>query len=341
MASGEIFRELQSDKENFHCFDCKRSGAQWSSVNNSIFLCFDCSSQHRSLGVQTSFVRSTTMDSWTPVQLTMMSIGGNKRLREYMEMFGLPNDMNAFTKYNCKAIEYYREVLKHEAENKIFQGCPPSTSQARVSLMPPPPPPSRPMPTYTSISSRPYKPEPEDSSWLGSAKSYIGGTIGKASEIVSGTTAGEIIDGIRNVTVNAIDISKEIGTSLAGKIASPDTLKNIGQKSVGVLASVGGFAYEGAQFAINKVKGGNYSDFGSKDRFTNNNPSEKLYMESLRSGNYSGGSGNYQPPNSGNYPSFNRSNTYSQASYSSDDYNSERLNAPGRSTGFFLSNRPN
>ncbi|OMJ70293.1 hypothetical protein SteCoe_31759 [Stentor coeruleus] len=332
MASGEIFRELQSDKENFHCFDCKRSGAQWASVNNSIFLCFDCSSQHRSLGVQTSFVRSTTMDSWTPTQLSIMSIGGNKRLREYMEMYCLPNDMNAFTKYNCKALEYYREVLKYESENKIFQGCPPSLSQSRVSLMPPPPPPSRPMPTYTSISSRPYNPEPEDSSWLGSAKSYIGGTIGKASEIVSGTTAGDIIDGIRNVTVNAIDISKEIGSNIAGKIATPETLKNIGQKSVDALATVGGFAYEGAQLAINRVKG--------KDNFTSSS-SEKLYMESLRSGNYSGGSGNYQPPNQGNYPSFNRSNTYSQASYSSDDYNSERLNAPGRTTGFFLSNRPN
>ncbi|OMJ70295.1 hypothetical protein SteCoe_31761 [Stentor coeruleus] len=88
-----------------------------------------------------------------------MSISGNKRLREYIEMICLPNDMNAFTKYNCKALEYYREVLKHESENKFFQGCPPSLSQSRVSLMLPPP--SRPMPTYTSISSRPYNTEPE------------------------------------------------------------------------------------------------------------------------------------------------------------------------------------
>ena len=41
MASVEIFKELQSDRENSHCFDCGRSGAQWASINNSIFMCFD------------------------------------------------------------------------------------------------------------------------------------------------------------------------------------------------------------------------------------------------------------------------------------------------------------
>lgn len=335
MVSTDIFRELQSDKENSHCFDCSRSGAQWTSVNNAIFLCFDCSSQHRSLGVQTSFVRSTTMDSWTPSQLTLISIGGNRRLKEYMNMYNLPNDMNAFTKYNCKALEYYREVLKNEADNKIFQGIPPSTTQAKTSHIPAP----SPRPTYTSISSRPYKPEPEDTTWLGSAKTYLGGTLGKASEMVSNTSAAGIIDGIRNVTVNAIDISKEIGSNIADKISGSDTLKNIGMKGVGVLASVGEFAYEGANMAINRVKGGKYSEYG-KDKYIGGT-SEKLYVESVKSGNYSGGSGEYQPPGSGNYPSFSKSNTYSQQSYSPNDYSSERLNSGGRTTGFFLGNRNN
>ena len=87
-----------------------------------------------------------------------MSIGGNRRLKEYMSSYMLPSDMNIYTKYNCKALEYYREVLKNEAENKIFQGIPPSSSQAGISHVSPPPP----RPSYTSISSRPYNPEPEN-----------------------------------------------------------------------------------------------------------------------------------------------------------------------------------
>ncbi|OMJ85577.1 hypothetical protein SteCoe_13052 [Stentor coeruleus] len=334
MASTEIFRELQTDKENTQCFDCSRIGAQWASVNNGIFLCFDCSSQHRSLGVQTSFVRSTTMDSWTPSQLTLISIGGNRRLKEYMKIYGLSNDMNAFTKYNSKALEYYREVLKNEAENNIFQGIPPNSTQAKISLMPPPPP----RPTYTSISSRPYIPEPEDKTWLSSAKTYIGGTLGKASEIVSNTSAVGIIDGIKNVTVNAYDISKEIGSNLADKISGSNTLKNIGMKGVEVLASVGEFAYEGANMAINRVKGGKYSEYGSNYI---GGTSEKLYVENGKSGGYSGGNGEYQMHGSNSYTSYGRSNMYSQQNYSSNDYTSERLNNGGRTTGFFLSNRNN
>ena len=333
MASAEIFRELQADKENFQCFDCGRSGAQWASVNNSIFLCFDCSSQHRGLGVQASFVRSTTMDLWNPHQLTLMSIGGNRRLKEYMEMFNLPSDMNIFSKYNCRALEYYREILKNEAENKIFTACPPTSAQASVSQVAPPPP----RPTYTSISSRPYSYEPEDRGWIGAAKNAMGGAFGKASEMVSGASSSGIIDGIKNATATAIDFSRELGSNIVDKIGS-DSLKNIGMKSVDVLSQVGGIAYEGAQIAINRVKGGKYSEYSSVDRYTGNNTAERLYgnMDG-KSGNYSGGSGYYQPPETYGSSSINRSNTYS----SSYNYSSEKLNVPNKNSGFFLGGRSN
>lgn len=330
MASAEIFKELQSEKENFHCFDCNRSGAQWASINNSIFLCFDCSSQHRGLGVQSSFVRSTTMDSWNPLQLTLMSIGGNRRLKEFIDLFSLPHDQNIFTKYNCKALIYYREILKHEAENKIYQGVPPSSSQAGISNIAPPPP----RPTYTSIASRPYIPEPENKGWIQSAKGYMGGALEKASEMVSTASTSGIMHGIKNVTVNAIDYSKEIGSNLADRIGS-ESLKNIGQKSVSVLSTVGGYAYEGAQKAINKVKG-NKPDYSYVDDYTSNNASEKLYGNDRSRDSYNSG-GYYQPPEAANYPSYQGSSTYnSHANYSTD-----KLNVPNRNSTFFLANRNN
>lgn len=312
MAAIDFFKELQSDRDNFLCFDCNRSGAQWASINNGIFLCFDCSAHHRGLGVQSSFVRSTTMDSWNPTQLKMMSLGGNRRLREFMEMYSLPSNTNLFSKYNSKALEYYREVLKAESDDRIHGSMPPSFTQAQVSQAPPPPP----RPTYTSLSSRPYMPEPVDNSWLGTAKTLVS----KAGEIANNASGVGIISSLKTVTTSAFDISLELGSNIADKIGS-DSLKSFGQKSVNVLSSVGELAYESAQMAINKVKG-------------KESKSESFHGNEWKNGNYSSGSGAYRPPETGN--------SYSAQSYSGNSYSSfgsERLNAPNKTS--FLSNRGN
>ena len=67
-----------------------------------LYICINCAGTHRGLGVQTSFVRSITMDSWSDKQLRMMNLGGNRILKEYYQKYDL-NDENVMLRYNTNA----------------------------------------------------------------------------------------------------------------------------------------------------------------------------------------------------------------------------------------------
>lgn len=108
----QILKKVLSTPENNACFECGIASPVWASVNNGIFICFACSGLHRSFGVNVSFVRSTTMDNWSNLQVQMMILGGNKVLREYLEEKGVFIDKKSVdSKYKTKECEEYREKV--------------------------------------------------------------------------------------------------------------------------------------------------------------------------------------------------------------------------------------
>ena len=60
--------------------------------------------------MQYSQVRSLTLDSWSERQLKMMTLGGNKALKEYLKGYDLGEESVA-VKYKSKAAEYYRNKV--------------------------------------------------------------------------------------------------------------------------------------------------------------------------------------------------------------------------------------
>jgi len=110
-----FFRQQQANEANRTCCDgCGRSAVEpeWASISHGIYISIEAAGVHRSLGVKVSFVQSITMDSWKPLHLRMMELGGNQRFTEFLQQSGVAEDLPIREKYSTRAAAWYRENLR-------------------------------------------------------------------------------------------------------------------------------------------------------------------------------------------------------------------------------------
>merc|ERR1712176_1745816 len=85
----EFFKKVRQKNENRVCFDCPARNPAWISITYGIFLCLDCSGQHRKKGTHISFVRGAELDQYTPENLVQMGVGGNRKAFSYFKSHGM------------------------------------------------------------------------------------------------------------------------------------------------------------------------------------------------------------------------------------------------------------
>lgn len=133
----KAFIELMKDKNNNFCFDCGRQPAEWASINNGIYLCISCSGNHRGYGVDVSYIRSITLDSWNDSQIALMKNGGNKNCVDLLLLYGINKDLikNKQNLYESKIMNFYRKFLKNKATGIIDNSLNPPSKESALSLI--------------------------------------------------------------------------------------------------------------------------------------------------------------------------------------------------------------
>ncbi|KAJ1613920.1 hypothetical protein OIY81_769 [Cryptosporidium canis] len=123
----EFFQNMKSRSENKTCFDCESRNPTWLSLSFAVFICLNCSSDHRKMGVHISFVRSSDLDKFTPSQLLRMDIGGNHRARNYFkQVLGSHFSPNTKEYANTLCGRQYKQILDAETteyERKHSKKC--------------------------------------------------------------------------------------------------------------------------------------------------------------------------------------------------------------------------
>ena len=130
--AAQLVKNLMEQPGNTICADCQKNSTKWASTTLGIFICIECSGIHRNLGTHISFVRSVTLDSWTPEQARLMKRVGNIRANQYWEA-KLPPEFVRPSSGDRAGMELF---IRQKYVNRLWaaDGDPPQFATSRIGL---------------------------------------------------------------------------------------------------------------------------------------------------------------------------------------------------------------
>lgn len=149
-----------------------------------------------------------------------MMLGGNQRINEFFEEYGLT--AATLDRYYTKAAEYYRAMLKAEAEGKQFAQPKPDLDEGREFFIQP----SRKEFKSESFQRISSQPQEESGGFWSSASSFLSSAATVAGEFASEAAARVreqgIYDKVKATASSVYDRSKEVGSNFidAVKVSS-------------------------------------------------------------------------------------------------------------------------
>ncbi|KAI2797926.1 hypothetical protein BLOT_014778 [Blomia tropicalis] len=77
--------ELLKVEGNQSCADCHEEGPEWASYTIGVFLCTQCASIHRKIGIHISRIKSLKLDNWDQAHVDTMEVNGNLAVNKEYE----------------------------------------------------------------------------------------------------------------------------------------------------------------------------------------------------------------------------------------------------------------
>ncbi|KAI9299225.1 hypothetical protein K502DRAFT_338855 [Neoconidiobolus thromboides FSU 785] len=119
-----IIENIRVIPGNEHCADCNADAPSWLSINLGITLCLICSGIHRSLGVQTSKVRSMSLDKLDPIIGEIFNDLGNIKVTKLLtndQISPINPDSDIEDKKNWILAKYVNKtfIVQNESTDEI------------------------------------------------------------------------------------------------------------------------------------------------------------------------------------------------------------------------------
>ena len=110
----KMIEEKLNDELNKYCVECGNENPEYISINNGIFICFDCAQNHLKFPKNISYIIQNNINNLRLNEIQPLLCGGNKALldfinNEYPKLSELPPHIL----YRTRAMSFYRQQLQY------------------------------------------------------------------------------------------------------------------------------------------------------------------------------------------------------------------------------------